>query len=1024
MEFEQKIFENPGKEYRGMPFWAWNAALNQEQMKRQIQAFKEMGFGGFYMHARVGLATEYLSEEFFDGVRLCIREAQDREMACGIYDEDRWPSGYGGGRVTRKRGYRARHLLFTRVPYGQNADFKPAKMNPNFVTAVRTEAGEFAAKYDICLDEAGNLKEYRMLKENEIPGGVLWYAYVEENPVSYWYNGEGYVDVLNKAAMDEFLNSTHDEYFRRFGENFGTVMPSIFTDEPHMTFMTELEDPSDETDQFLPWTLLMEEEFKARFGCSLLEHLPELFWERADGSRKIRYWYHELLAQLFDEAYVKNISSWCSRHHIASTGHFLFEETLQQQNRSDGDLMRMYRDLDEPGMDLLFNMVALTTAKQIQSVTRQYGKDFAMSEEYGGTNWTFAFRDYKFQSDWQAALGINKRVPHLSLMSLQGEAKRDFPASIFYQAPWYKKYAVLEDYFARINYLLSLGKPCVRVAVLHPLESYWVMDGPASQTGKRREQLDSEFQKLTEWLLLGQVDFDYLDEALIEELYTGEHSFGQMQYDLIFVPNVVSVRKSTVQILTSFEREGGKVVFLGERPGYLEGVPKEGLLSQGGVQAAFCEDEVEKLAGEYRRIHLSENGETPLSGYLCSVRELEGAVFAFCCPGVAGCDLDEQGERRIGLSISGAYQSLLQIDAKTGAAYRIPCSVLREKDRVRTEAELSIWGNTSFALLWTEEIPEDIVLKERPAGKQQGPGQQIPEAELVLEEPNVVLLDQPEFSVDGEEWQDREEILRIDAELRKKFGFFERNALMAQPYTRKPEKETHTLRLRYELESLTEGQEMSLGLEGLEDTAVFWNGKAAGEVTGFYIDEGISTVRLGTLQKGKNVLELEIRYHPEFNPEAVYLLGQVGVCLKGRDVTLTELPGKVSFGDLAKQGFPFYGGNVRYCFSLETGEAALTLHVPKYQGALVGLEIDGRETRQYVIDAPYRFSIEGLAPGRHSFALVLYGNRANTLGHLHNCNPLDDHISRPGLWRTTGKDWSYEYRLQPFGILEPPEAEG
>ena len=27
----------------------------------------------------------------------------------------------------------------------------------------------------------------------------------------------------------------------------------------------------------------------------------------------------------------------------------------------------------------------------------------------------------------------------------------------------------------------------------------------------------------------------------------------------------------------------------------------------------------------------------------------------------------------------------------------------------------------------------------------------------------------------------------------------------------------------------------------------------------------------------------------------------------------------------------------------------------------------------------------------------------------------------PNVWRTTGDDWCYEYRLKPFGILKTPD---
>ena len=59
---DRKLFENPTSEYRATPFWSWNAKLEKDQLCRQIDCFKEMGLGGFHMHTRTGLATEYLSD--------------------------------------------------------------------------------------------------------------------------------------------------------------------------------------------------------------------------------------------------------------------------------------------------------------------------------------------------------------------------------------------------------------------------------------------------------------------------------------------------------------------------------------------------------------------------------------------------------------------------------------------------------------------------------------------------------------------------------------------------------------------------------------------------------------------------------------------------------------------------------------------------------------------------------------------------------------------------------------------------
>ena len=60
---DRELFENPTAEYRGTPFWAWNCKLEKQQLLRQLEQMKEMGFGGAHMHVRTGMATPYLSDE-------------------------------------------------------------------------------------------------------------------------------------------------------------------------------------------------------------------------------------------------------------------------------------------------------------------------------------------------------------------------------------------------------------------------------------------------------------------------------------------------------------------------------------------------------------------------------------------------------------------------------------------------------------------------------------------------------------------------------------------------------------------------------------------------------------------------------------------------------------------------------------------------------------------------------------------------------------------------------------------------
>lgn len=117
-EFSTELFNNPPAQYRGAPFWAWNNKLDQAQLLGQIENFKLMGLGGFFMHSRTGLDTDYLGDEFMAAINACVDRAKQLGMYAYLYDEDRWPSGSAGGLVTENTEFRARHILFTPFAYG------------------------------------------------------------------------------------------------------------------------------------------------------------------------------------------------------------------------------------------------------------------------------------------------------------------------------------------------------------------------------------------------------------------------------------------------------------------------------------------------------------------------------------------------------------------------------------------------------------------------------------------------------------------------------------------------------------------------------------------------------------------------------------------------------------------------------------------------------------------------------------------------------------------------------------------
>lgn len=79
-----------------------------------------------------------------------------------------------------------------------------------------------------------------------------------------------------------------------------------------------------------------------------------------------------------------------------------------------------------------------------------------------------------------------------------------------------------------MNTALTRGKARVRIGVVHPIESYWLHYGPKEQTALIREEMESRFRNLTEWLLFSQLDFDFIAESLLPIQYEKRRMAGFM----------------------------------------------------------------------------------------------------------------------------------------------------------------------------------------------------------------------------------------------------------------------------------------------------------------------------------------------------------------------------------------------------------------------------------------------------------------------------------------------------------------
>ena len=167
-----ELFKSPSSEYRGTPFWSWNCKMTPEMLTKQIEYLKEMGFGGFHMHSRFGMDNEYLSDEFMSLVRACTDKAKEEGMLAWLYDEDKWPSGFAGGLVTKEPKFRQRQIVvvapdavkqipeYNELPEGAKAELDLSdELSPK--EAFEQGTSYYIATFDIVLDKKGYIESYK-----------------------------------------------------------------------------------------------------------------------------------------------------------------------------------------------------------------------------------------------------------------------------------------------------------------------------------------------------------------------------------------------------------------------------------------------------------------------------------------------------------------------------------------------------------------------------------------------------------------------------------------------------------------------------------------------------------------------------------------------------------------------------------------------------------------------------------------------------------------------------------------------
>ena len=518
----KECFNKNLKEYKSIPFWSWNNELDENELIKQVQEMKACGMGGFIIHARTGLKTEYLGDKWFNCVKVCLEKAKELDMNAWIYDENGWPSGFVGGKLLEKLEYRAQFLEYKINDYYDEEAFCVYVKENN--------------KYRR-ITKKGNSKEFHTI-------------YICTSPAN--------TDILNPDVVSQFIQLTHEEYYKRFKDSFGKELVGFFTDEPQFY---RYQTPYSKT----IFTEINEKE--------VLDNLIYLFLKDEEGY-PFRIKYYSALNRLYVNNFYKRIYNWCNEHNCKLTGHSIEEGALHAQMYGGANVSTSYEYEHIPAIDWLGRVCGNELApKQVSSVCAQLGIKHILTETFACSGYDVTPYELKSIGDFQYFNGVNMMCHHLFPYSLAGGGKYDHPPVFSNHNNWFNEMKQFNEYFDRLGYLIANTEEVYDVGIIHPIKNVY-LDYIRDEDYKSVKILEDSFNNLLSFLRKNGVMFQLIDEEILKKygkIKDGKLIVGKKEYTNIIIPDMKSISLSTLNLLYNYNYN----ILLMNNIEYVDGVKQD-----------------------------------------------------------------------------------------------------------------------------------------------------------------------------------------------------------------------------------------------------------------------------------------------------------------------------------------------------------------------------------------------------------------------------------------------------------------
>lgn len=564
----------------------WQHGEPETVLKEEMHRMRESGIDSFIVESRPH--PDFLSYGWWRDLDIIIAEAKKLGMKVWIFDDSAFPSGYAAGRLkslypeAQKRYVREVHI--DAVGPLSGSSFRMKDWLDEEERLIRATAARRKGGYEDLEEESlQDLSSY-------VEDGILYWDVPEGAWRVFFFieTGKGgeewtkdYVNPIDGASVDRFIDIIYEEHFRRYREEFGTVIQGFFSDEPRFGNAPVYHaHPGDWTEHggtastVFPWCSRLPELMKAECGEDIGMLLPFLWCGESDHAGDVRFLYQDVVSRLFGTEFIGRIGEWCRSHGVKLIGHVVEDNGAHARlGYGCGHFFRAMEGMDASGLDVVYQIWPEYTQgrhtipfgyldsrfyywglpKLASSLAHLDPKKngITVCEIFGAYGWQEGLKLMKWLTDHVCVRGINLLIPHAFSPK---EKDQDCPPHFYARGenPQWKYFHLWAGYANRLCSLLSEGRHEAAAAVLYHAEAEW---------GGTYEPFEIAVKALAECQVdCDVVPADYLSPG-ISAVQDGRLSINGETYGALIVPYARALPEGTVKALLHLA-EGGLAIYM------------------------------------------------------------------------------------------------------------------------------------------------------------------------------------------------------------------------------------------------------------------------------------------------------------------------------------------------------------------------------------------------------------------------------------------------------------------------------